>query len=144
MAPPCRFSSLLVLLLLPAVRSSFPRGGVISSGGSSADCGPGKASTAGCPVCLQDVYISKGSGYFLDPRQEEFRRSSGGVQEDVRTSVRSDNDRHIGPRRGGGQMFVEAPESRRVRQPEESQTLLLEIIQETSTTIVFTKVRERH
>ncbi|XP_035474745.1 tomoregulin-1 [Scophthalmus maximus] len=49
MAPPCRFSSLLVLLLLPAVRSSFPRGGVISSGGSSADCGPGKASTAGCP-----------------------------------------------------------------------------------------------
>lgn len=45
MAPVCRFSwscCLLVLLVLPAVRSSFPRGG-----GSSADCGPGKA--ADCP-----------------------------------------------------------------------------------------------
>ncbi|KAF7642014.1 hypothetical protein LDENG_00266130, partial [Lucifuga dentata] len=37
MAP--RFSCLLVLLLLPAVRTSFPR--------SSADCGPGK--TTDCP-----------------------------------------------------------------------------------------------
>lgn len=47
MAPVCRFSgwfsSLLVLLVLPAVRSSFPRSG----GSSSAECGPGKA--ADCP-----------------------------------------------------------------------------------------------
>ncbi|GLD61465.1 tomoregulin-1-like protein [Lates japonicus] len=46
MAPECRsscFCSLLVLLVLPAVRSSFPRSG----GSSSADCGPGKA--ADCP-----------------------------------------------------------------------------------------------
>lgn len=47
MAPaPCRFSGfscLLLVLLLPAVRSSFPRSG----GGSSAECGPGKADCPG-------------------------------------------------------------------------------------------------
>ncbi|XP_019112556.1 tomoregulin-1 [Larimichthys crocea] len=52
MAPVCRFSwsccllVLLVLMVLPAVRSSFPRSGG-SSGGGSTDCGPGKA--ADCP-----------------------------------------------------------------------------------------------
>lgn len=46
MAPLCRFSwfcCLLVLLVLPTVQSSFPRGG----GSSSAECGPGKG--ADCP-----------------------------------------------------------------------------------------------
>lgn len=45
MTPKCRISwlgCLLVALVVPAVRSSFPR-----SGGSSAECGPGKADCPG-------------------------------------------------------------------------------------------------